>query len=162
MSCLKIMFKAIETYFMFMKATEAVGDPFSPWTHSRRGVLFKHEWTSDSREDNTRRLKITTEYNYSVMGLKSPSGGVILDLMKSMYRLPALVLIATPSFFVLVGLVSCGIPHWDLDWLQVIQFTSCVSETITANFKTAFSTFWILLVLLFAFFAVLSSVICDL
>lgn len=78
------------------KATRDGGRCICLWKWSQWGALFKHEWASDSRKDNTRGLIITAEYNNSVVGLKSPSRGVILDLIKcGMYRLPGLLLKAT-------------------------------------------------------------------
>lgn len=132
MSCLKIVFKAIETF-----VDKARGRCICLWTLSRWGVLFKHEWASDNGEDNTRGLIITIESNNSVVGL-DPSRGVILDLMKSsMYGLLGLLLIVIPFSAVLVGQVARVIPRCDIKLLWVIQtVTACVCQTITANFET--------------------------
>lgn len=110
------------------KASRDGGRRICLWKLSRRGVLFKHEWASDSREDNTRGLIITTEYNNGVVALKSPSRGVILDLIKCcVNRFPGLLLIAIPFAAAFVGLAASMIPHWDPEWLRVIQLTTCVS-----------------------------------
>lgn len=96
------------------------------WKLSRWRPLFKHQWASNSREDNKRSLIITTEYNNAVVGLKSPSRGVMSNLIKCcMYRLPGLLLTATPftTVFLLVW-----IPHRDPGWLWVIQLTTCVKQ----------------------------------
>lgn len=96
-SCRKIIVQSNWNLFHVDQANRDGGGCFSLWTLSRRGALFKHEWASDSRQENTRGLIITAEYNNSVVGLKSPSRGVTLDLIKCcMYRLPGLLLIAIP------------------------------------------------------------------
>lgn len=94
-------------------------------------ALFKHEWASDSEEHNARGLIITIEHSSSVVSLKPPSRGVILDLIKCrMYHLHQLLLIA----ILFIAVFFEWIPPRDPECLQVIHLTTCVSYTITANF----------------------------
>lgn len=72
------------------------------------------------------------------MKLKSPTRGVILDLIKShVYWLSELLIIAIPFIGVVcffLDWLPVRIPHRDPEWLWVVQLTISVSQTITADF----------------------------
>lgn len=94
------------------KANWAGGRWVCLWKWSLWRVLFKHEWAPDSREDNTRELIITTEYNNTVVGLKSPSRCCHVRSNKMLHVSVARVVISRiPFSAVFVGFLWMTLGH---------------------------------------------------